>query len=93
MPSRSSKTTRKPKEDFSQLAFRIVQEATAEKSPEAQTDVSIALDDPELRKQVMQEMGRRGGQKGGAARAANLSSSQRKQIAAKAAKARWSRNS
>jgi hypothetical protein len=37
----------------------------------------------------MSELGRRGGLKGGAARAAKLSSSQRKEIARKAAKSRW----
>jgi len=35
------------------------------------------------------ELGRRGGLKGGKARAAKLSSEERKEIARKAAKARW----
>lgn len=38
------------------------------------------------------ELGRRGGLKGGKARAEKLTSEKRKQIARKAAKARWSRS-
>ncbi len=40
---------------------------------------------------VMAELGRRGGPKGGAARAKTLTAERRKQIAKKAARARWSK--
>lgn len=87
MPSRSSK---KPKRDFSQVAFDVVARLTGGKPEEPkQDDVSKALDNEALRKQVMQEMGRRGGKKGGKARAENLSAERRKEIAKGAAKARW----
>jgi hypothetical protein len=87
MPSRSSK---KPKKDFSQVAFDVVAQLTGgkPKAPKA-SDVSKALDNDDLRKQVMQEMGRRGGHKGGKARAEKLSPAERKAIATNAAKKRW----
>lgn len=87
MPKRSS--TRKPKEDFSQTAFRIVQELTSEKPKETKPDVAKALEDAQLRKQIMREMGRRGGQKGGKARAKKLTAEQRSAIAKRAAATRW----
>lgn len=91
MPSRSSK---KPKKDFSQVAFDVVSRLTAGRpSTDSKEGVSKALDDEELRKQVMREMGRRGGKKGGKARAENLTADQRAEIASKAAKSRWRKNS
>lgn len=89
MPKRSS--TRKPKEDFSQAAFRIVQELTSEK-PAPDATLSTALDDAGVRKEIMREMGKRGGQKGGKARAKSLTSRQRAEIAALAAAARWKKS-
>jgi hypothetical protein len=81
MPNRS----RKPKErlDLSQLARRIVAEATgeAEKTPppdEGKDPAAVAL-------------GRRGGLKGGKARAAKMTKKQRSESAKKAALARWRR--
>lgn len=85
MQKRSS--IRKPKEDFSQTAFRIVQELTSEKP--AESTLANVLDDAVVRKEIMREMGRRGGQKGGKARSMSLSVEQRSEIATKAAKARW----
>lgn len=41
--------------------------------------------------EVMAELGRRGGPKGGRARAAKLSATQRKAIARKAARTRWAK--
>jgi hypothetical protein len=82
MPDRSNKRPRDP----NQLAHRIIQEATGqvpkydpreEAAPEASKNPhAVAL-------------GRMGGLKGGAARAASLSPKKRSQIAAKAAAARW----
>jgi hypothetical protein len=89
MPARSSK---KPKRDFSQVAFDLVAKLTGEKPVKAEDgepDISKALDDSDLRKQVMREMGRRGGQKGGKARAAALTDEQRKNLASNAANVRW----
>lgn len=87
MPKRSS--TRKPKEDFSQAAFRIVQQLTGEKPVETESPLSSALNDANVRKEIMREMGKRGGKLGGRARSASLSASQKSAIAKKAAAARW----
>ncbi len=66
-----------PKKDSNQLAYDIVRLATGE-APEkpAKDPAAVAL-------------GRKGGLKGGAARAAKLSKETRSEIAKKAAKARW----
>ncbi|MHB1083071.1 MAG: hypothetical protein ACYC67_27005 [Prosthecobacter sp.] len=88
MPKRSS--TRKPKEDFSQTAFRIVQELTSEKPAEA--TLSTALDNDGVRKEIMREMGRRGGKIGGEVRKASLSVERRKEIAQQAANTRWGKD-
>ncbi len=75
MPKRSSK--RPASRDINQLAAQIVDAATNPGEPPK---------DP-----LAVELGRRGGLKGGKARAAKLSAKQRRAIAKKAAKARWSR--
>jgi len=87
MPKRSS--TKKAKRDFAQLAFDIVAQATGQKPKAKPADVSEALDNEELRKQVMREMGSRGGKKGGKARANSLTANQRSEIAKRAAAKRW----
>ena len=76
MPKRSSK-------DLNNTAFNVVQQATTggtadqtEPKPE-KNPAAVAL-------------GRLGGLKGGKARAQNLSKRKRREIAHKAAKARWS---
>ena len=63
------------------IACRIVEEATADE-PE-QTDAKPAKDP------LAVELGRRGGLKGGKARAEKLTPEQRREIAKKAAAARW----
>lgn len=76
MPTRSSK---KQPRDLNRLAASIVSAAIGEIAPE-----------PESTKNVhAQELGRLGGMKGGKARAEKLTPAQRKEIAQKAAKARW----
>ena len=66
-----------PKKDFSQVAFDVVQRATGEvAAPPA----------PETERQ---KNSRKGGLKGGAARAIKLEPAKRKEIAVKAAKSRW----
>lgn len=69
--------------DFSQLAHRVVQatiDATEPGEPAAEEPQTAA-----------QANGRRGGRKGGSARAAKLTPERRRQIAQRAAEARWAR--
>lgn len=79
MPERSSK----PPSDVNELASAIVKAATSDEpgvampiTPDGKNAAAVAL-------------GRIGGKKGGPARAAKLSKSRRRQIAQKAAQARW----
>lgn len=76
MPKRS----RKPA-DLNRLASSIVDEATGE-----------APDQDEGKDPAAVALGRKGGMKGGKARAAKLSAEQRSAAARKAAEARWSRS-
>jgi hypothetical protein len=80
MPNRS----RKPKQDLAQLAKRIVDEATgqAERTPAPN----------EGKDPLAVELGRRGGLKGGKARAAKMTKKQRSESAKKAARARWGKD-
>jgi hypothetical protein len=77
MPKRS----RKPA-DLNQLAASIVGEATDESDPTAASQEDEK--DP-----AAVELGRRGGLKGGKARAAKMTAEQRSESARKAARARW----
>ena len=70
-----------PRKDFTQIAFDVVQRAIG-----AVTD---AIVDP--KKKAARESGRKGGLRGGKARAKSLPAKRRKQIAKKAAAARWNR--
>lgn len=79
MPERSSKPKR-PR-DLNELAAAIVADATEdEPRPNAQA--------PEKDPHAV-ALGRKGGQKGGVARAKALTPEQRREIARKAAAARW----
>ena len=80
MPDRS----RKRPADLNRLAQSIVDDATAEDKDEPADDGK----DP-----AAVSLGRRGGLKGGKARAAKLTPEQRSEAARKAARARWSRDS
>jgi len=73
-------STRPKNLDLSQLAKRIVDEATGE--------AEKTLPPPE-KNQAAVELGRLGGKKGGKARAENLTPEQRSEIAKKAAQKRW----
>ena len=78
MPHRSS--TKRPR-DFNQRAYQIVRESTGEAArsvPPRKNPAAVAL-------------GRLGGMKGGAARAATLSADRRSEIARKAAGTRWAK--
>lgn len=72
--------------DISQLAASIVADATAEDKPEK---LHNAI--PEKNPAAV-ALGRLGGLKGGKARAEKLSAKKRKEIASKAAKARWGKH-
>jgi hypothetical protein len=76
MPERSRKRPR----DLNERARQIVDEATGEAGPEPESTKDPAA----------VELGRRGGLKGGKARAAKLSAKRRSEIAKKAAETRWS---
>jgi hypothetical protein len=67
--------------DISQLAASIVSDATSEEKPTPEP--------PSKKNPAAVALGRLGGLKGGKARAAKLSAKKRKEIAKKAAKARW----
>lgn len=75
----SMKTKPNPRKDFTQIAFGVVKKATGEAEP-------AEAEDP--KKKAAQESGRRGGLKGGKARAKKLTLEQRSEIARKAAKAK-----
>jgi hypothetical protein len=80
MPDRSRKRPTDPNE----LARQIVDEATGEAPP---------FDPDEGKDPAAVALGRKGGLKGGKARAANLTAEERSAAARKAAEARWKRES
>ena len=82
MPKRSSKPIR-PR-DANQLGKLIVDLSTGEADEPA-----ARVPDDSGKNAAAVELGRRGGLKGGAARAKALSAKRRKEIASKAAKKRW----
>lgn len=77
MPKRSSKT--KGKQDTNTLAKLIVEEETTESEETGKDPIAV-------------ELGRRGGLKGGKARAKNMTKKQRTEAARKAALARWKKS-
>jgi len=79
MPKRS----RKKSDDINEIAKSIVDQATQES-----TDKEPSEEKPKKNPAAV-ELGRLGGLKGGKARAKKLSAKRRKEIAEKAAKARW----
>jgi len=68
---------KKQEHDFAVTAFRVVQEATGQVEEEPKQDIDYAT------------LGRKGGLKGGKARAEKLTPEQRREIAKVAANARW----
>jgi hypothetical protein len=83
------KTTKKPQKrkprDINELAFSIVESLTSEDDVKAE---SIEAEEEERDAVIL---GRKGGKKGGKARAQKLSPEHRAAIAKKAAKKRWSK--
>lgn len=82
MPKRSSK---KPL-DINELAASIVKDATEDEPTKAPPP---AEEPPPEKNPAAVALGKLGGKKGGPARAKKLSPERRKEIAQKAAKARW----
>lgn len=76
----AKKTAKRPK-DTNQLAKSIVDIATGEAADEVLT--------PDGKNAAAVALGRKGGKKGGPARAAALTPKRRKEIAKKAAETRW----
>ena len=68
---------KKKEHDFAVTAFRVVQEATGQVEEDSKPAIDYAA------------LGRKGGLKGGRARAEKLTSEQRSEIAKKAAQVRW----
>ena len=71
---------------FSVTAFRVVQEATGQSEPEPEKPLTTEGKNPNA-----VALGRLGGLKGGRARANKLTWEERREIAGKAARARWAR--
>lgn len=88
MPERSTKKNPRPR-DPNQLAHQIMLEATGQATKYTPGPKEKPEGPPKNPAAVA--LGRLGGLKGGAARAASLSPRKRSQIAAKAAAARWGR--
>lgn len=82
MPERSRKRPR----DLNELAAEIVREATGG-APEPESKVDDDGKDP-----AAVALGRRGGLKGGKARAEKMTPEERSEAARRAAKARWQRD-
>jgi CHASE2 domain-containing sensor protein len=86
MPSRASKKqTKATGRDFTAVARRVVEQAIGEHldgSP-------LPPDPPDIRNPAAVALSKLGASKGGKVRAKNLSATKRKEIAKKAAKARW----
>jgi hypothetical protein len=72
--------SRKRSIDVNELAKQVVDEATGEEPP---------LDPNEGKDPAAVALGRKGGLKGGKARAASMTAEQRSEAARKAAQARW----
>jgi hypothetical protein len=81
MPQRSSR--KKEPRDINELAFDVVRALTSEEPPVAEE---------RQKNPAAVELGRLGGLKGGKARAEKLSARKRKEIAKRAAQARWAKH-
>lgn len=86
MTAKAPSKKKRPR-DVNQLAKSVVDIATGD-AEDSESRPGLRAKDP-----AAVDLGRRGGLKGGRARANALSSGERSQIAAKAARARWNRTS
>jgi hypothetical protein len=89
MPKRSSKKS-KPR-DISQLARAIAEEATGESLVDQALPKEPTKEPPRKKNPAAVALGKLGGKKGGPARRDKLSKERLKEIAQKAARARWDR--
>ena len=80
---------RSSKGDVAQNALRVIEQAIGE---ELKPQRKIVQFPPHKKNPAAVALGKLGGMKGGHARAAELSPERRKEIAQKAAKARWARS-
>jgi hypothetical protein len=90
MPKRSSKKSRPS--DISQLARAIVEETTGESLAHQGLPKQPPQKPSRKKNPAAVALGKLGGKKGGKARAKKLTPEQRKAIAQKAARARWSKS-
>ena len=89
MPERNSSHKKRPR-DVNLLAKSVVDELTGETSEEEPTEQEAPQEPtPEERSAAAAMLGSLGGKKGGKARMEKLSPEQRKELARKAAQARW----
>ena len=79
---------KKKDSDFATIACRVVQEATAEPTADEERPTEPEPAPEDLHASAV-ALGRRGGKKGGKARAERLTPEQRSEIAKKAAAPRW----
>ena len=85
MPKRNKQTWRpKRPKDVNQLAHELVRLSTEDRKDEPVSSSDI--------RKVMAELGRRGGKKGGKRRLETLTEERRREIAVKAARARWKKH-
>ena len=80
MPTRSSKPHRDANQAAKHILDQLTGDAPKDEPPSVKNAAAVAL-------------GRLGGKKGGAARAASLTAKRRKEIAKQAAAARWNKSS
>lgn len=84
MPKRNSKA--RPT-DINQIAQLLVERSTQESEPEVAPPVRLPV--PRAVSRIMSQMGRRGGKIGGKRRLVTMTDEQRREIASRAANARW----
>jgi hypothetical protein len=89
MPSRSSIQKSKPKREGTAHDFTVVARSVVERAIGERLDGSPLPDRDAGKNPAAVALGKLGGAKGGLARAKALSSTKRRAIAKKAAKARW----
>ena len=86
------KRKKKTRRDTAEIARSVVEQAIGEKMSGEPLDQPDPTNDQTEKAPIAVESGRRGGLKGGPARAKRLTADQRSKIARKAARARWGRN-
>lgn len=93
MPKRSSKKRKQEedRDDPNVRAFEVVRQAT-ESGEENESEDQPKDERPPEKNPAAVELGRLGGKKGGPARAKKLSPERRREIARKAARARWEKS-